>query len=63
MTMPAIIDSHCHIDFDVFDNDRDDVLQHAKDNGVNELIIPGVVRKDWSKIQTLIRALSEISDF
>lgn len=53
MTKPEIIDSHCHIDFDVFDNDRDDVLQRAKTNGVSNLIVPGVLKKDWSKIQAL----------
>ena len=53
MTTHAIIDSHCHIDFDVFDDDRDDVLQRAKAYGVSDLVIPGVLRKDWSKIQAL----------
>lgn len=53
MTTPAIIDSHCHIDFGVFDADLDEVLQRAKANGVSNLVVPGVLQKDWSKIQTL----------
>lgn len=53
MTRPAIIDRHCHIDFDVFDHDRDEVLQRANSNGVSDLVIPGVLKKDWSKIQVL----------
>jgi TatD DNase family protein len=48
-----MIDSHCHIDFDVFDNDRNDVIQRATDCGVSDVIVPGVLRKDWSKIQSL----------
>jgi TatD DNase family protein len=48
-----MIDSHCHIDFDIFDNDRDNVLQRAKNCGVSDIVLPGVLRKDWSKIQTL----------
>jgi len=48
-----MIDSHCHIDFEVFDNDMDEVLQRATSNGVSDLIVPGVLRKDWSKIQAL----------
>ena len=48
-----MIDSHCHIDFKVFDKDLDDVLQRAMTNGVSDLVVPGVLRKDWSKIQAL----------
>jgi TatD DNase family protein len=53
MNASPMIDSHCHIDFDVFDKDRDDVLQRAKTHGVSRLVVPGVLRKNWSKIQTL----------
>jgi len=48
-----MIDSHCHIDFDAFDEDRNDVLQRAISNGVSDIVVPGVLRKDWSKIQAL----------
>jgi len=48
-----MIDSHCHIDFKVFNNDLDDVLQRATSNGVSDIVVPGVLRKDWSKIQAL----------
>lgn len=48
-----MIDSHCHVDFNVFDNDLDAVLQRATSNGVSDLVVPGVLRKDWPKIQTL----------
>jgi len=48
-----MIDSHCHIDFDVFDKDRDDVIQRANNGGVSDIVVPGVLRKDWPKIQTI----------
>lgn len=48
-----MIDSHCHIDFDVFEDDRDVVLQRAISHGVSDLVVPGVLRKHWSNIQTL----------
>jgi len=48
-----MIDSHCHIDFDIFNNDRDDVITHAKSCGVSDIVVPGVLRKDWSKIQNI----------
>ncbi|MCM8779749.1 MAG: TatD family hydrolase [Candidatus Omnitrophica bacterium] len=33
-----LIDTHCHLDFPDFDNDRDQVLARAKDNGVGFII-------------------------
>lgn len=50
-----MIDSHCHIDFDAFDDDRDMVLQRAITHGVSDLVVPGVLRKNWSNIQTLAK--------
>ncbi len=48
-----MIDSHCHIDFNVFDKDRDEVIQRANDCGVSDIIVPGVLRKNWGEIQTI----------
>ena len=36
-----LIDSHCHIDGDAFDEDRDDVVQRAKDAGVVAMLNVG----------------------
>ncbi len=36
-----LIDSHCHIDFNAFDTDRDQVLARAAKAGVKQLINPG----------------------
>lgn len=49
-----IIDTHCHLDFDSFEEDLDDVLLNANKNGVEKFIIPGANPK------TLKRAI-EIS--
>jgi TatD DNase family protein len=36
-----LIDTHCHLDFKDFDNDRDDVLKAARDIGVKAIINVG----------------------
>lgn len=35
-------DTHCHLDFDAFDEDRDAVLERAKTSGLAFLINPGI---------------------
>src|SRR5687767_4573969 len=37
----SLVDSHCHIDGDAFDADRDDVVQRAKDAGVAAMLTIG----------------------
>lgn len=49
--MPVIIDSHCHIDFNDFDADRDDVIQRAQQLGVEKIIVPGVQRTSWDRVR------------
>jgi TatD DNase family protein len=33
-----LVDTHCHLDFPEFDHDRHEVIQRAKDNGINYII-------------------------
>ena len=55
--MNNIIDSHCHLDFDVFNCDRNAVIERAYNEGIKHIIIPGVKRKNWD----LIRAICDNS--
>lgn len=48
-----IIDSHCHLDFSAFDNDRDAVLSRASSAGIHKIIIPGVIHRTWPVIKQL----------
>ena len=35
-----MMDTHCHIDFEDFDNDRDEVIKRAKDK-LDNVIVSG----------------------
>jgi len=48
-----LIDSHCHLDFEIFDNDREQVLQRAKECNISNAIIPGTERNYWQRIKKL----------
>ncbi len=50
-----LVDSHCHLDFDNFDDDRDAVLARARDAGVGLML---TISTKVTKAQTII-ALAE----
>lgn len=37
-----LTDTHCHLDFDVFDEDRDEVLNRSWDAGLERILLPGI---------------------
>lgn len=43
-----IIDTHCHLDFTTFDDDRDQVIERAQHSGVADIVIPAVQQQTWS---------------
>jgi TatD DNase family protein len=51
--MHDLIDSHCHLDFDAFDNDRDAVIERAGNHGIKHIVIPGVRRDHWGRIAAM----------
>lgn len=51
-----LIDSHCHIDFNVFTKDRKQVLERARIEGVQQIIVPSVSQTGW---QTTIAVCSQ----
>ncbi|WP_420631703.1 TatD family hydrolase [Candidatus Leptofilum sp.] len=50
-----LIDTHCHLDFDRFDADRDAIVQRATDAGVLQIIVPAL---DLQNCRTVL-ALAE----
>ncbi len=35
-------DTHCHLYFDLFDEDREEVIKRAWENGVKKILLPGI---------------------
>jgi TatD DNase family protein len=55
-----LIDTHCHFDFDVFDADRDALIEAAKAQDVTRLIIPGTEYASSEAAVRLARQYPEI---
>ena len=49
-----LVDSHCHLDFDVFDDDRDDMIARAAEAGVGTMV---TICTHLSKFET-VRAIA-----
>lgn len=49
----SYIDTHCHLDFSVFTDDLDDVVQNAMAAGVEKIIVPAVSANNWQAVHTL----------
>jgi len=45
-----LIDSHCHLDFPVFNLDREQILSHCHDLAVNQIIVPAVTAETWPRL-------------
>ncbi len=49
-----LIDTHCHLDFPQFDNDRAHIINAASSVGVSDIVVPGVTAKEWPRLQALV---------
>ncbi len=45
-----IIDTHCHLDFDAYAKDRDEVLSRARENGLCAFVVPAVKMSTWDSL-------------
>ncbi len=48
-----LIDSHCHLDDDRFDEDRVQVIQRAQLAGIRQIVIPATTAERWPKVRQL----------
>lgn len=49
-----MIDSHCHFDFEVFDESRDATLRQCAADGITGIIIPGTHPPQWAPLLELV---------
>jgi len=48
-----LIDTHCHLDTDAFCNDRPEVLDRCREQGINTIVVPAIIRQDWLQLLML----------
>ena len=57
---PAIVDSHCHLDFDVLHSDIDGVIARAHEAGVHLMVSISTRVKNLDTLRTLAEAHDEV---
>ncbi len=45
-----LVDTHCHLDFPVFDQDRLLILEKCRQQNITAIVVPGVCRKGWQRL-------------
>ena len=51
-----LVDTHCHLDVNAFDEDRAHILQRCQTLGINKIVIPAIQRQSWDQLLTLCSA-------
>ncbi|AMB86778.1 hydrolase TatD [Pseudomonas agarici] len=49
-----LIDTHTHLDFADFDEDRDALLDRSRALGVGRMVVLGVYRRNWQRVWDLV---------
>ncbi|MGI0117098.1 TatD family hydrolase [Zooshikella sp. RANM57] len=50
-------DSHCHLDFEAFDQDRTELLEQCAEQQVTNIFIPTITQANWAKLLGLLRLI------
>lgn len=54
--MHALVDSHCHLDVDAFEADRNSVMLRAAAAGIVAQVVPAITAEAWPALHTLCSA-------
>ncbi|WP_281648925.1 TatD family hydrolase [Parendozoicomonas sp. Alg238-R29] len=49
-----LFDSHCHLDFPVFDSDRDQLLEQCHRAGIKHICLPATEQCHWPRLQSIL---------
>ena len=60
MSLPVIVDSHCHLDFHKFDDDRDDVVARARNAGVARKVTICTKLSEFEQVVKLAHSYPDI---
>ncbi|MFT5426790.1 MAG: TatD DNase family protein [Gammaproteobacteria bacterium] len=60
MVTMELIDTHCHLDFQVFNDDRQQVMHDARDAGLIGIVVPATHREGWLNLLSICEADPEL---
>lgn len=55
-----MIDSHCHLDFACFDDDRQSILAQCRLSHISKIVIPGTQATSWPQLISLCQSSSQL---
>ena len=55
-----LVDTHCHLDFERFDDDRDQVVARALESGVGRIIVPAIDLNNCPIVLQLAKSFSSV---
>ncbi len=56
-----LVDSHCHLDFDDFKDNLDEVLNRAREAGVGHFLTIGISKPEFPKLQAIAEKYDDVS--
>ncbi len=57
-----LIDTHCHIDFECFDNKREQILAQCQLSNIKHIIVPSINSSGWEKTLNLCADTTDTTD-